>query len=66
MADSLLQKLEKLANQALLNCAKTQPTADKPPEYQWGHLQGKYAGLAEAVKVVAAWEEDEQTFEDNL
>lgn len=63
---SLLQRLEELAEAAQRNCATTAPTADKPPEYQWGLLQGKYQGLVIALKVVAQFEDDEETFNDNL
>jgi hypothetical protein len=67
MEEELIKRLEKRVVEAMRACAVTHPTPDKPPEYQWGYLQGKYAAWLAAIQLVEAYiREQDEEFEEEL
>ena len=61
--DEVIQKLENAIEIAMGACAKSLPNKDMPPEYQWGRLQGRYAGLTDALRIVLDCQESEENFD---
>lgn len=61
--EEVIRQLEHAVATAQRSCAVKGPNNETTPEYQWGKLQGRYAGLVEALKIVLAVHEDaEETF----
>lgn len=60
---TLAQRLEEALQNAARACCTTRPSGNEEAAYQFGRLQGKFAGLQEALKLVQDLEDDQ--FEDD-
>jgi hypothetical protein len=60
---TLVQRLEDALENAARACCTARPTTGDDVAYQYGRLQGKFAGLSEALRIVQDLEDDQ--FEDD-
>lgn len=66
MVKRILDKLIELRDNALQAAVKRKPDGSQSEAYLLGFLQGKHAGLQEALDAFTAWADDEEEQQDNL
>jgi hypothetical protein len=50
--DELIKRIEHACEAAARACCSTRPSANEDAAYQYGRLQGKFAGLTDALNII--------------